>query len=397
MIELYATGQSLKCATPVIAADSIGYLTVKVSFDHAWSGYSKWIHFRHENGTTVRMFSLELHNDSLTESDGLNLTEGEWLVHLTGISGQSRLTTVPVVLTVRESGMFHVPLEQLPLSVAEQLSYKVDEALRAIDTILYRPGLVVSGFKDDLAHLTGDVPNPYPGEAYAVGRIPPYDVYIWDGGGQRWRNAGPLVDVLVASRTGVLFTPTVDGFGNLSWANNGGLPDPDVVNIMGPQGPKGDTGTDGKSAYDLAIEAGYTGDRETFSAALVALPAHAARHLPGGADPITVREDNLANGAVTAAKLAAGAVSTVYSVSVGIDWTGNAAPYTKEIPVSGLAAGDRVAVDILPSEESFSAAQAQLDAYALIYRVKVSNGKLTLYAIQKPTTAFTLQVLAVKK
>lgn len=38
---------------------------------------------------------------------------------------------------------------------------------------------------------------------------------------------------------GVTFTPSVDTDGNLSWSNDGGLQNPDTVNIKGPQGNTG--------------------------------------------------------------------------------------------------------------------------------------------------------------
>lgn len=38
---------------------------------------------------------------------------------------------------------------------------------------------------------------------------------------------------------GYIYTPSVDAEGNLSWSNNGNLPNPETVNIMGPQGPQG--------------------------------------------------------------------------------------------------------------------------------------------------------------
>lgn len=44
---------------------------------------------------------------------------------------------------------------------------------------------------------------------------------------------------------GATFTPYVDEEGNLSWTNDGGLENPAPVNVMGPQGPKGDTGATG--------------------------------------------------------------------------------------------------------------------------------------------------------
>lgn len=47
-------------------------------------------------------------------------------------------------------------------------------------------------------------------------------------------------------QNGTTFTPSVDSSGNISWTNNGGLPNPNTVNIMGPQGPQGETGPQGE-------------------------------------------------------------------------------------------------------------------------------------------------------
>ena len=40
---------------------------------------------------------------------------------------------------------------------------------------------------------------------------------------------------------GVTFTPAVDDEGNLSWTNDGGLENPEVINIKGPKGDPGYT------------------------------------------------------------------------------------------------------------------------------------------------------------
>lgn len=59
-------------------------------------------------------------------------------------------------------------------------------------------------------------------------------------------------------KDGTTFTPYVDANGNLSWSNDGGLDNPETVNIKGPKGdtgatgatgatgPKGDTGAQGE-------------------------------------------------------------------------------------------------------------------------------------------------------
>lgn len=47
--------------------------------------------------------------------------------------------------------------------------------------------------------------------------------------------------------TGATFTPIVSEDGELSWTNNGGLENPEPVNIKGPQGEQGTPGKDGEA------------------------------------------------------------------------------------------------------------------------------------------------------
>ena len=125
------------------------------------------------------------------------------------------------------------------------------------------------------------------------------------------------------------FTPSVSADGTLSWTNNKGLTNPEPVNIkgpqgetgpQGPQGPKGDTGpqgpkgdtgatgatgpqgpkgdkgdtgpqgpagadgatgADGKSAYQYAVEGGYTGTETEF-----------AKKLASGTLIVTITDNN---------------------------------------------------------------------------------------------------------
>ena len=44
---------------------------------------------------------------------------------------------------------------------------------------------------------------------------------------------------------GSTFTPSINANGDLSWSNDGGLPNPETVNIKGPQGPQGPQGEQG--------------------------------------------------------------------------------------------------------------------------------------------------------
>ena len=53
---------------------------------------------------------------------------------------------------------------------------------------------------------------------------------------------------------GAVFTPAVDAEGNLSWTNDGGLPNPAAVNLRGPRGLPGSAGTF-TADYDVTTQA----------------------------------------------------------------------------------------------------------------------------------------------
>ena len=181
----------------------------------------------------------------------------------------------------------------------------------------------------------------------------------------------------------------VDTNGNISWTNNGGLDNPTTRNIRGPKGEPGAKGEDGKSPYQVASANGFTGTEDTFNAALTVMPYHNSRHLPGGADPITVQTGNLADKAVTAAKVADNARTQHHILNVGTNWSGNAAPYTQTITANGMLSTDRPKVFFM-APDSFADVEAQQDAFALLYSADSGNGQLTLYAKEKPEIGFTI-------
>lgn len=53
-----------------------------------------------------------------------------------------------------------------------------------------------------------------------------------------------------SGKNGVTFTPEVSDAGVISWTNDGGLTNPDAVNIKGPQGPEGPQGDPGDPGAD---------------------------------------------------------------------------------------------------------------------------------------------------
>lgn len=103
-----------------------------------------------------------------------------------------------------------------------------------------------------------------------------------------------------------------------------------------------------------------------------------------------------ADGSVTAAKIATGAVSTVYTATVLVGWSGTAAPYTKAVTINGLLASDSPIVDLVPSA-TYATAESQIEAWGMVYRAVTAANTLTLYATGKPTVALPIQLRVVRK
>ena len=73
-------------------------------------------------------------------------------------------------------------------------------------------------------------------------------------GGASWQDA--------SSGGGVVFTPSVDAKGNLSWTNNGGLPNPDTINIKGLPGKDG---VNGKNVLYVVPNTTFTNDNDSLN------------------------------------------------------------------------------------------------------------------------------------
>ncbi len=130
MITGHVRGQELKLDRTTIAADSIKYLEAEFHFaGRDWDGYVKTAYFI--NGASK--FALVLADDRITADMGLNLTVGEWEVKLSGVKGDSRITTTTESIYVREFGGTEGTLPDVTPTQAEQLLAKIGD-MSALET-----------------------------------------------------------------------------------------------------------------------------------------------------------------------------------------------------------------------------------------------------------------------
>lgn len=81
----------------------------------------------------------------------------------------------------------------------------------------------------------------------------------------------------------------------------------------------------------------------------------------------------------------------VLSATVGADWNGSSAPYTQTVDVDGILAKDNPTADIATSAV-LETVEAELEAFGMVYKIETYDGSIKLYAVDKPSTAFTLKL-----
>ena len=148
-----------------------------------------------------------------------------------------------------------------------------------------------------------------------------------------------------------------------------------AIGPEGPQGPAGVKGTDGKSAYQTAVDAGYSGTQTAFNTALKEVPGHignsdihvtaaqkttwngkaagkhASQHGKDGADPITPAAIGAASlgtdGKVPASQLPEISSVKTYTATIGTTWVEdeNTGVKTQTVAISGVKASQTAKVD----------------------------------------------------
>ena len=253
--------QQLDVDVPTLVALTYDYINVKATFSSEWAGMQKWLHVRNVENQSIIAHVL-FNNDEIGEDVGLNLSAGEWDVWIHGALYEDntlikRITTNVKKIKVEATGSEDEILPSIGPSVAEQAVAAAERAEAAADEA-EDSAEAAAGYADsaqgyaDAAHhemldaniAANDARNSsynaqlaatnaqnYAAAAEAaVSHYPYIDAesktwHVWDATNEEWDDTQVVAE-------GGTFTPSVDEYGNLSWTNNAGLPNPSPVNLV---------------------------------------------------------------------------------------------------------------------------------------------------------------------
>lgn len=194
-----------------------------------------------------------------------------------------------------------------------------------------------------------------------------------------------------------------------------------AIGPEGPRGPAGVKGTDGKSAYQTAVEAGYSGTETAFNTALKEVPGHigdgdihvtaeqktawngkaagkhASQHGENGSDPITPdaigaiastakgTADGVASlgadGKVPASQLPEISSVKTYTATIGTTWTedSNTGVKTQSVAIPGVLASQTATVDHVYTGSGTSDDYAAFVEAENQYLTYITNGYAETY------------------
>ena len=241
-------------------------------------------------------------------------------------------------------------------------------------------GLNIKGIYASLAALQEAVPSPLAGDMYNIGESAPYRVYMYDA--------------------------------NLGWT--------DIGQIQGPTGPAG------KSAYVAAVEAGYSGNEDTFNAQMSAVATHVSdtnnphgvtkaqvglsnvdnvkqapyTHVSDKANPHGVTKAQVGLGNVDNTSDANKPVSTAQQAAINAckvkkntislptaSWAGSG-PYTQTVTITGITVNSKVDIQM-----DATALGVLIDSGTSAIWIENNNGTLTAKAMgEKPNANLSVQV-----
>ena len=279
---------------------------------------------------------------------------------------------------------------------------------------------VIRGYYDSLSALQAAVTSPAAGDAYGVGTATPYDIYVWDGAGNEWKNNGPIqgppgpagADGEQGSQgpageaaTIQVGTVTTGTAGSSAQVTNSGSSSAAVLDFVIPRGADGTDGMDGQQGPQ-----GPAGPNEVSTTTAtnitglikgnggkVAQAVAGTDYEAAGTAASAVSTHNTSGDAHSTLFAGKAEVAT-YNATLTTTYAEDSNGYQAQtVNVSGLLATDTPTIDCVLSGTDPDADTAVLEAFSLINRATTGAGTLTVQCIgDAPTVAIPLMIQVVR-
>ena len=87
--------------------------------------------------------------------------------------------------------------------------------------------------------------------------------------------------------------------------------------------------------------------------------------------------------------------SSLYYATLGVIWTGNSAPYSQVVNISGVLSTDSPIIDMVNSGTYDTDTSLNYE-WSKVYRAVAGNGIITFYSRETTSTAIPIQIVVVR-
>ena len=252
-------------------------------------------------------------------------------------------------------------------------------------------GFVILGRYDTLLDLQTAHPVGTDGDAWSVGTVEPYDVYVWNGTLNDWDNIGQISPSNDAS--GITYNGIIDGY---------------LVNNVEEALDTIDTSLAGKAnSTHTHVPSDVTGLDTALSGKAPISHTHTIANTISLQGTLDSKQPNLISSTNiktinSTSLLGSGDLAiptttyTVYTATIpSTSWTGASAPFSKVVAVTGLLSTDEPIIDLVLTG-TYATDVTMRENWSKIYRGVASANSITFYADSVPSADISVQLVVVR-
>lgn len=319
-------------------------------------------------------------------NNGFVGTEADWLLSLKGADGVDGIDGVDGTNGadgVDGLSAYQVALANGFVGTEEEwlLSLKGDDG----------QGFIILGRYDTLIDLQTAHSVGTDGDAWSVGTVDPYDVYVWNSDLNDWDNIGQISPSNDAY--GIIYNGIIDGY---------------LVNNVKEALDTIDTSLAGKAPISHThITSDVTGLDTALSGKAPISHTHTIANVLSLQGTLDSKQPNLVSGTNiktinSTSLLGSGDLAiptttyTVYTATIpSASWTGASAPFSKAVAITDLLSTDEPIIDLVLTG-TYATDVTMRENWSKIYRGVTSANTIIFYADSVPSADISIQLVVVR-